>query len=565
MAEKSDQGNMSLQTSSHDNPSKASTDNIVKESPANRPRLMKRLWNGSGLNPGMLVMMVKGALPPTISLAIYQSTAVAELYSTIGYLVAIMSVLSFAILPRSKYIQTTLFNIIGVCIGGAISLLEIYCSVQARAHTTSSVKTTGNGPSPGAAVSTYNSSASAVSAIWLFFNIYLVNTLRASRPQLQFPVIVYSIFANVTSVYAPNFPTMVAGIAFVKRLMEAFFTGFAIATGVSLFIFPTSSRTTFFKQSTGLITALQGTLKAQIAYLQTLEKKDMFRPPANSDEDEKTQQSRKPKKGNVVELNGEAEAQGLKAAIRTVGELYGKIHADVTFAKREMAWGKLDACDIDELLRLFQEIVLPMTGLSSAADIFQRLAEQRGWTRRETASSPENEKRKNRWNEIMQTMHEPFQIVTEAMHDGLQHTLYVLELAKRPKKQGSSKKSSGDDAASKDLEADAGMIKSGDPEYAAYLTKKIDVFYEQRKTTLAVWCQQRGLKLDANFFENPSQPDFHFNSGSKELKEDPKEHGNNQRQLYLVLYVGHNLYSFLKGLFSLFFVIFNSTNEIGKN
>ena len=120
MAEKSDQGNMSLQTSSHDNPSKASTDDIVKESPANRPRLMKRLWNGSGLNPGMLVMMVKGALPPTISLAIYQSTAVAELYSTIGYLVAIMSVLSFAILPRSKYIQTTLFNIIGVCIGGAI-------------------------------------------------------------------------------------------------------------------------------------------------------------------------------------------------------------------------------------------------------------------------------------------------------------------------------------------------------------------------------------------------------------------------------------------------------------
>lgn len=48
-------------------------------------------------------MMVKGALPPTISLAIYQSTPVAKVYSALGYLVAIMLALSFAILPRSIY------------------------------------------------------------------------------------------------------------------------------------------------------------------------------------------------------------------------------------------------------------------------------------------------------------------------------------------------------------------------------------------------------------------------------------------------------------------------------
>lgn len=552
MAEASDQNNMPPQTQSRNNPSEDSTTDIDKETPAKKPSLIKKMWDGSGLNPGMLMMMIKGALPPTISLAVYQSTDFAQVYSTLGYLVAIMSVLSFAILPRSKYIQTMLFNIIGLCIGAAVALLEIYCSVQARAHTSPSVKATGNGPSPGTAVSNYNSSASAVSAIWLFFNIYLVNTLRASRPQLQFPVIIYSIFANVASVYAPTFPTMVAGIAFAKRLLEAFLTGFAIATGVSLFIFPVSVRMTFFKQSAGFIAAVQGTLKAQMSYLQTLEKKDMFRTPTESDEDEKYKKSNSHKKGDTAKPNGSAEAQRLKATNEALGELYGKMHTDVTFAKREMAWGKLDASDIDKLLKLFQEIILPMIGMSSAADIFQRIAEKSGWTQRETASSPENEKRKNQWNEIMRTLHDPFQTVTETMHDGLQHALYTLELAKPPKNknQKASKRSSGDDAVSMDVEADAGVMKPGDPEYAIYLAKKIDGFYEQRKTALAVWCQQRGIRMDANPFENPSQTALDISTEIPSRTDDPGEHAKNQRQLYLVLYVSQYPLVPLPALFS---------------
>lgn len=537
MEERNDQHNMSRKTHKHSNPLENVTDDTIKESPAPKQSLIKRLWDGSGLSPVMLILMIKGALPPTISLAIYQSSAVAKHYSSFGYLVAIMSVLSFAILPRSKYIQTMMFNVVGVCIGTAVSLLEIYCSVQARAHTSPSVKATGNGPSPGATVAPYNSSASAVSAIWLFFNIYLVNTVRASRPQLQFPVIVYSIFANVASVYAPNFPTMSAGIAFAKLLMETFLTGFAIATGVSLFIFPVSTRMALFSQSAGFVAAAQGTLKAQIAYLQTLEKKDMFRTPMESDEEEKTKKPSRNKKGKANESVGSPEAERLKAAIGALGELYGKIHADVTFAKRETAWGKLDACDIDELLGLFQDIILPMTGMSSAADIFQRIANQRGWTRRETASTLENEKDKIQWNEIMRTLHDPFQEVVETMHDGLQHALYTLELANPPKKRNFNKRSRGDDAASTDVEAEAEVTKPGDPKYAAYLSQKIDVFVEQRKTTFALLCQQRGLKMDANPFEDHSQTDFRTSTRNEKLTEDPEDHAKDQRQLYLVLYV----------------------------
>ncbi len=69
-----------------------------------KPSLPKRLWIASGLNPGLLIMMFKGAIAPTIGLAIYQTTPVADIFTTIGYLVAVVSVLGMSILPRSKFV-----------------------------------------------------------------------------------------------------------------------------------------------------------------------------------------------------------------------------------------------------------------------------------------------------------------------------------------------------------------------------------------------------------------------------------------------------------------------------
>ncbi|KAL8878007.1 MAG: hypothetical protein Q9198_004095 [Flavoplaca austrocitrina] len=153
-----------------------------KRSHTRKAPWMIRLWHKSGLNPGMLAMMLKGALAPTIAIALYQSTSFADHYSTLGYLVAVMSILSFVIMPRAKFFQTMLFNIIGICIDFCITLLSIYCSVQARAHTTTSTsncpQSSSGGPSPDAAVAPYKSSASAVCAIWLFFSIYVSNALK---------------------------------------------------------------------------------------------------------------------------------------------------------------------------------------------------------------------------------------------------------------------------------------------------------------------------------------------------------------------------------------------------
>jgi hypothetical protein len=93
----------------------------------------------------------------------------------------------------------------------------------------------------------------SVCAIWLFANIWFANTLRAKIPALQFPVIMYSIFTNVSFTYGPLFTTVSAGQELIKSLLEGFLTAFAIATGVSLFIIPVSSRTVVFSKSFYLV------------------------------------------------------------------------------------------------------------------------------------------------------------------------------------------------------------------------------------------------------------------------------------------------------------------------
>lgn len=123
-------------------------------------------------------------------------------------------------------------------------------AIQARNHTTP----------PGVL---YNSSQSAICAIWLFANIYFVNVMRAKIPALQFPVIMYSIFTNVSFTYGPLLQTIEQGEALVRQLLISFLSAFAISTAVSLFIIPISSRTVVQKEQAGYIQGIRGTLKVR--------------------------------------------------------------------------------------------------------------------------------------------------------------------------------------------------------------------------------------------------------------------------------------------------------------
>ena len=63
-----------------------------------QPSKLKQLWTKIGLDSITLAMMLKGSLPPTIAIAMYQSTAVATHFGNLGYLIAITSILGFCIM-----------------------------------------------------------------------------------------------------------------------------------------------------------------------------------------------------------------------------------------------------------------------------------------------------------------------------------------------------------------------------------------------------------------------------------------------------------------------------------
>lgn len=197
-----------------------------------KPNFISKTWAKLELDTGTLLMMAKAACPPTIALAMLQSDAVAQEFSTLGYLVAIISILGFCIMPRAKFIQTMTMNVISTCIGSGFAMLMLWTGVKAREHTTT----------PGAPPQRYNSSQSAVLGVWLFFQIYAINAIKAKLPQLAFPTIIYAIQVNVAATSGFLFQTTPQCQAFVVQLLKAFLTGFGIATGVSLFIVPVSAR-----------------------------------------------------------------------------------------------------------------------------------------------------------------------------------------------------------------------------------------------------------------------------------------------------------------------------------
>ena len=154
----------------------------------------------------------------------------------------------------------------------------------------------------------------------------------------------------------------------------------------------------------------------------------MFLPSIAPNEDsledsEKTEAKKKVKTHPAQNL----QSVPLKGTIEALKALHGKLHGDLAFGKRESAWGKLRAKDMDETFTLFRNILVPLIGMSTITDIFERIAERRGWvdvaldSKHDKAESwepcgkEEKEREKETWNEVMKALHEPFATVRSSL------------------------------------------------------------------------------------------------------------------------------------------------------
>jgi hypothetical protein len=72
----------------------------------------KRVWVKLGFNPMVVMFMVKGALAPTICMAMYQRHSLAAHYLNLGYLMMVISLLTVPVLPRGKFLMNLLITLV---------------------------------------------------------------------------------------------------------------------------------------------------------------------------------------------------------------------------------------------------------------------------------------------------------------------------------------------------------------------------------------------------------------------------------------------------------------------
>ncbi|GAB7357843.1 hypothetical protein MBLNU230_g0014t1 [Neophaeotheca triangularis] len=501
------------------------------------------LWAKTGIDLRTYQNMFKGALAPTIAIAAFQANAYASFFTTIGYLVAVGSILAIPAQPRAKFLQTMLYNLIFLFLASASSLLAMYCAVKARQHTSEQASEFG-GPgtsglaSANAPTTRYNSSASAVAGVWLFFLVWMISTIRAKMPQFTIPGIHASTVINVSMIYAPQFPTIEIAENFVRRLLLAYLSGFGIATGVSLFIFPWTSRTIVFKEMSEYVSALRETLAANMTYLHSLEEIDMFARQRTNTFGEKPERS--------------PEAQAIKEKVAALSSIHSQLDTDRTFAKREVAFlGKVSPDSIENVYKLLRLIMVPMIGLSCVSDIFQRISVERGWYHNapdgnvsfEDLDDPKQYARAkavDEWHDLMRMVRQPFRHISGIIDQGLDHALISLELLSKRKRNRKSN----------DLETKGDLPRPGDEGFSSYLRRETDAFHHNRRQLLTEWCRLHDIGIPPDFFEHPNTTNF---TAPAWMNEDvgSETRQRYRRQLYILLYMEFLFFSISRAVYDL--------------
>ncbi|QKX59459.1 uncharacterized protein TRUGW13939_06593 [Talaromyces rugulosus] len=488
-----------------------------------KPGLLARVYARMDIDLHTFLRMLKAAIPSTVAVAMYQAGPVASEYNIIGYLVGTIALYGQCCAPRGKFIQLLVRSLLCMCFGAASALLMTICCVQARKHT-STATTTSTSP----AEAPYNSAASAVAGVWLFFEMYILNTLRADNPQLNYPVVMHNLLFNVAAVNAPSYMTIASGTAFIVLLLKSVLTGLGLSMATHFLILPDTSREAVYRLMGEYVDALQKTLKTHTAYFESMERVDMFVRIHTANMTEEKELYRK-------------KADAIKEAARAVSRIHGSINNELPFAKSEVAFGKLGPGDLSMIFKHLRAAMTPIIGLSTVVDIFERIMEWNNWDKPveeggvDLKSDYVHARTVHDWNMIMASTHDSFVRIIDDINDGLQHAKYQLRFAKRPKKEKG-----------KDVEA-AATIKPGDDGFAEYLEAKSKEFYTARLVTLREWCENKGIDLPRDYFDRPIDQPIH-------LPEDLPgglSRERNERQLYILLYVEHMLYSSSRATLSL--------------
>lgn len=145
----------------------------TKDEKTHPKSFLVRTWDRIGIDRLAFMKMLKFSIPPSLALCIYQSNTISSTYTTVGYLIAIGTILSSGLAPRATYIEATICNIVFLSMTALVNMFACWTVLKARETTAP----------PGSSPTAYNSSASAVAGVWVFFLLYVINVsvLLSSR------------------------------------------------------------------------------------------------------------------------------------------------------------------------------------------------------------------------------------------------------------------------------------------------------------------------------------------------------------------------------------------------
>jgi hypothetical protein len=282
----------------------------------------------------------RGSLPPTIAIAMYQSSVVSDYFLTFGYFIAIAGFLALPVLPRGKFVVHLLICAFSTCVAAAVSLLVIWSALRARFNTSTTLS--------------YNSSQNAVSAIWLIANTWVVSVLRAKIPSFSIPSILYTIVIYVTCTQSPIFTTMTQGERVIRELLVSILSGLGLAAATNFIVVPISSRMIVSGQTKRMIGLLQAALRKQKTYLRSIESEGLIPVSSQASKRHANTTDREPTSNEAILTDL------LKTNNDALLKLAGELRAETEFAQWDVAFGKLDGNDVEQIFKLLRGILVPM-------------------------------------------------------------------------------------------------------------------------------------------------------------------------------------------------------------
>jgi hypothetical protein len=206
----------------------------------------------------------------------------------------------------------------------------------------------------------YNSSAAAVTAIWLLFNIYIVSFVRSVRKELMLPCITFTLFVGVISSFAPTLPSMAAGIEIVVQLVEINLSGFAISAAVTLLVFPETSRGRFCRLVGRFVDEVERCLAVKVAAADV-----RLGPGVVRDEKAQIESATSYRNGKANEERRDA------ASVAALMDVFNSIDQELKYAHVELGYGIMNAQDLLTVRELLLEILQPIMGLMASIDFLE--------------------------------------------------------------------------------------------------------------------------------------------------------------------------------------------------